>query len=143
MSLNIIKKYLPIIILLILILIFLLNYINLYSNFLTGLWVCDDDFCIKSGINQMILYIGKDNVYCNKKVCVIIVDNEDNIYQFIFYMIYNPLLKKIFITNCENNEDLIFPNKMNAILCINSGTLILSDKDQDYAHLYKDNINNN
>jgi len=140
---DFIKKYkhilVPTLLILILILIFLTYYLIFSSNFLSGLWVCDDDFCTNSEINQLLFYIGGGDLFDTKKVCVLILDSNDIPYQFVFDMEYNPITKKMKLIS---DEESIFPDSMDMNLSFIHGSLILSDDEQEYARLYKDNINN-
>lgn len=126
-------------IILIILLICAMQYIKFSNQFLSGLWVCDDIFCTKSEINQLLFFVGDGNFY-NKKACLLILDTNNTPYQFMFDIKCNPITNKIFLSG--DDGDNIFPKKMNMDLSFINGTLILSDNEQDYAHLYKDNINN-
>ena len=141
---DVIKKnkyviIIAILIILVILLIFLTQYLLFVNNFLCGLWVCDDDFCNNSEINQLLFYIGDYKLFCDRKLCVLILDSNDVPYQFTFDMTCNPITKTIELT-CE--EESIFPNSMDMELSITDGSLILSDGEHEYARLYKDNINN-
>ena len=120
-------------------LIFLTYYLILVNSFLDGLWVCDDDFCIESGINQMIFYMGECKYLYKRKACLIMLDSDNIPHQFCFELVYNPFLKRMTIIS---DEETILPNNLNMELSINDGTILLYDSEKEYARLYKDNINN-
>ena len=62
------KKYvgISVVIILVIILISLITYSTVLNNFLDGLWVCDEDFCAESGINQMMFYMGHGSLLCKR-----------------------------------------------------------------------------
>lgn len=136
------KKYIFafIIVLLVIMIVILIYYLLISHKFLSGLWVCDDDFCLEGEINQMIVYIGESKIFCKRKICVIMLDANNSPYQFCFDAFCDPLTKKMII---KSDEETIFPSNMSVNLSVMDGSLILYDSEKEYARLYKDNINNN
>jgi hypothetical protein len=125
---------------------------------LRGLWVSDDDFCTKVGIDGILLYIGEETeslFQVTHKAYLIIhadgsvlVERRINIsyYKHIVCISnYEPTINiqleddtSLLRKNDPINMDDIMPNQMNIELNMNSGCMHWSNDDTVYAKLYKD-----
>lgn len=123
----------------------------LYNSYLSGIWNADNEFCIKSDVDDMLCYFNTDD----KKVNLIINKNSNIIENTEFEFEYEIKLSlnnfNINNNNIEYDIELI-PTNSNSMLnhinytlvvSIPNGKIVLYHGDTIYAILFKDVINSN
>lgn len=126
----------------------LILIINKDRNLMNGFWKADNSFCEESELELMIIYFG-DSDLLNKRGGYIMIKNSEgflinNPVEFNMSLLINPFADKI---ECDLNIDWLgeseysfFPNIQKMIYYPKKGKIILKDKRQIYAVLYKDHI---
>ena len=153
------------IIIIILILLFynLHIYNTLVDNFLSGLFIANDEFSKRVELDGMLLYIGLNNDSIKKAYIilhgegVVLVDKKinieflDTIFNKFNLLISDKIYKKIHITDSISETDPdpkltseikeIFPSILNCEIDIPQGKITWTDDDDVvYAEFFKDNI---
>jgi hypothetical protein len=115
---------------------------------LCGFWKADNSFCEDADLELMILYFGDDDIL-NKRGGYIMIKNSEgflinNPVEFNLPLITNPFADKV---ECDLQIDWLgesdypfFPQSQKMIYYPKKGKIILKDKNQIYAILFKDNV---
>jgi hypothetical protein len=119
---------------------------------LTGFWKADSEYCKSANIDLFVIYISPG--YYNRN-SYILIKNEDgviinNLVEITLIpkinSIINPIINKELVYNISINwlddeiDEDIFPSKQELTIYPFMNKLILSNNEQTYAILYKDNI---
>lgn len=136
-----------ILILVIIILVWALNRVDTYEDYLYGFWVAQgDEFCEKSGIDSMMLFIGEPAPRwpwqsIKRQGYLIILDGICNQGITIKYSKrwFAPGLDSYTIrAEIEFDADNIWPDAVNITVNMLAGTLMVTDDDGiEYASLFK------
>lgn len=129
------------------------------KDLLTGLWVGDPEFCNKSDIDGMMLYIGPDVGDSTHKAYLIMHSNNSVILQKTINMTVSGASPNLFVSrtitrslelsDSDDDSDMSITSIMplNQVLTIDTVLgkmtwtgLDESDKECVYAELYKDNL---
>jgi hypothetical protein len=149
---NLNKKTIIIASVIVLIIIFVLIwYVNhtgvleIYDNFMEGLWIASDDFCKRSDIDSMLLFIGPRESDTYKAYMIIFAENKIALNEKLeIRMPYWGMIAQNDIENQLdiNNESLgkIMPLKLSAKIDIGNGKMVWENDDIVYAELYKDTL---
>jgi hypothetical protein len=145
---------LGIIVILICVLVYIYNKCNKYTkDFITGLWVANKDFCQRSGINGMLLYIGDESAV-RPAYMIVYTDNVVVMSQKMDLTINLDIIKNVGTLeidpldddNKTNISDMM-PLKQHITIDFVKGKMLWQQKKDDelitYAELYKDNISVN
>jgi len=121
-------------------------------SLLTGFWHADPSFCEDAGIDSLVFYFGEPNFTGSKLSGYVLMTSEDGILinnpvDFTLSSGYSvaPYVKKekthtLTIDWFESEGYDFFPSVQTMTFYPELGKIILYDRDQVYAILYKNNI---
>jgi hypothetical protein len=111
------------------------------EDYLYGFWLADgDDFCARSGINSMLLFIGRpDSGWLSvTRPCYIIIMN--NLCNQGLTLTYSPRYwpgSYGLDVRAEFDDESIWPENVRVTTDIHTGTLVVTSGDTIYAELTK------
>lgn len=111
---------------------------TMFTDYLSGVWIGDDDFVKSANIDGMMIYIGKPLwTYTGyKHDCYIIIMND--IYQSKFTIKYSfPIKNTVNISTDISDE--VWSGKLKLKLDIINGTLSIFNNEVVYCKLIKNN----
>jgi hypothetical protein len=121
---------------------------HIYDATLEGLWMANDNFCAKSDVDGMLLFVGPRNgffdsrnayiiIYANDKIVL----NEKLVMSLSAWPASDYVEKKVSFSGTDIEK--IWPAGMKMKLDVGAGHMILESDDTVYAELYKDTISSN
>lgn len=134
----------------ILIIFIIYNYIEhnkYFKETLEGLWVADENFCRRSEIDGMLVYIGPyssetgdHSAYSIMYIGDVIVNKKFTI-KFKFSTTI-PSFEKTgnILLETQENEKLDMPKEQNCVINLIDGKMTWSTDEKNYAELFKDHI---
>lgn len=130
-------------ILIVLLVVMWYNISRLQTDFLEGMWIADEDFCAKSDVDGIMLYIGSG--YSEHKCHLIMHANNKVIVNTSFHISvwYWPTFGSQLSGSISISEDYmteVFPLAQQFKLSLITGELIWSHDDTITLDLFKDNI---
>jgi len=116
-------------------------------NYLDGLWIADDEFCKKSGIDGIMVYIVPTDNAKIKKASLIMHTNNNIVENKVITLNFEDLKNKDYENvklnleiESETEIDYIMPDEQTVTLNITTGTMTWENDDTQYAVLIKDNL---
>jgi hypothetical protein len=123
------------------------NRINDYENYMSGLWVGDEEFCKRAGVSSMMLYVGAPTTsfMTTTRRCHILINNDyanDG-----FTMVYNkgaiiglPTIHHDYTITATTkfDEEDILPKQLDVGVSMMKNMLRLYDGETMYGVFYKD-----
>lgn len=122
----------------------------LYNNYIDGIWAADNEFCIKSDIDDLLCHFNTED----KKMNLIINKNSDIIENTEFDIDYSVKLSinnfNILSNNIEynvalisNKDTMLNHGNYTMVVSIPNGKIVLYHDDVIYGIMFKDTINSN
>jgi hypothetical protein len=114
-----------------------------WNTFCEGLWIAGDDFCVRSDIEGMMIYIGPNiETWCEKRKAFMIVYTNHTVVSCSLLLTINGLCsrKKISVEPDADadSQPSILPENLSAVVSMASGKMTWYHDDTIYAELYKD-----
>ncbi len=127
------------------------NNSKIYNDLMEGLWIANDDFCNRSEIDGMLVFIGPsdDGWFSSENRRIYIIMNASNKIALNekfemnlsgFGLGGSNINKTFKLTDLSGKKSSIFPAEMIMKLDLGLGKMSWEFDDTTYAELYKDNI---
>lgn len=123
------------------------NRVEEYEDFMGGLWVCDEDFCERAGVDSMMIWVGSPATswLTTTRNCHILINDDYANQGFVMKYRKNsivglPTTHHDYAINAELEfeEDEIMPSPLNITLSMRNNTLRMYDDTTIYGLFYKD-----
>jgi hypothetical protein len=125
------KVLIGILIVIVILLIFnLWNFSNIKSDLFEGLWNASDEFCKKSEIDGMMIYIGPlINFYSNKRKAYLIMHSENNVvvnkkFEISFSSGLSSIITSLFVTNTFYKNVYLYDTELESNSDVNDSSSI-------------------
>lgn len=123
------------------------NRVNEYEDYIGGLWVADEEFCNKSGVDSIMMFIGppSTSLFSTERNCHILINNDYSNQGFTLKYRKNtiiglPTVHHDYLITAETafEEEPIMPESVDINISMMHNMMRIYDDETIYGIFYKD-----